>query len=89
MTKQSQTIIASLEEIARLARVSQNPEDLEKVIQSARMAVGTGIKTAALEQLDQELVTWINKLSVITAEPMARKGMVHHVEYWIGKLSRG
>jgi ABC-type proline/glycine betaine transport system substrate-binding protein len=41
-----------------------------------------------LKQLDGELSTWEEKLTVILKEPAARQGMSKHAHYWIEKLGK-
>ena len=87
-------VIASLEEIARLAKTAREPAEMEKALEAARGAIqllkdeiSRPPKSSGLEMtLDQELSTWQSKLAVIWKESVGREGMARHAKYWVDKL---
>ena len=72
-------IIQALEEIARLARHSNDASEIKKAIQAVRNLVPG-------KELDQELSVWQTKLDVILKEPIGREGMAKHARYWAEKV---
>ena len=67
---------------------------IQQIIQSTRASIqksGAGLtddKKHLLNNLDQELSVWNEKIAVILKEPVGRQGMAKHALHWVERLQK-